>query len=90
MRQILAILVTAAILWSLSGCKAAAAEKVQEIEATTFGIDVARYQGTIDWQQVADSGIDFAMVRLGYRSMVDGEIVEDVNARYNLQEANNH
>lgn len=87
MRQILAILLTAAILWSLSGCKAAAAEKVQEIEATTFGIDVARYQGTIDWQQVADSGIDFAMVRLGYRSMVDGEIVEDVNARYNLQEA---
>lgn len=57
-----------------------------QTEETTFGIDVAKYQGTIDWQTLQQSGIDFAMVRLGYRGMADGEITEDSNARYNLQE----
>lgn len=59
----------------------------QETETTTMGIDVARYQGTIDWQQVSQSGIDFAMIRVGYRGMVDGEITPDSNGQYNLQEA---
>lgn len=59
----------------------------KETENMTFGIDVARYQGTIDWQQVAGSGIDFAIVRVGYRGMADGALTEDPNGRYNLQEA---
>lgn len=58
-----------------------------ETEEITFGIDVARYQGTIDWAQVAASGIDFAMVRVGYRMDGSREIVADSNARYNMQEA---
>lgn len=53
----------------------------------TFGIDVAKYQGTIDWSQVADAGIDFAMIRVGYRAQVSGEITADTNAKYNMQEA---
>ena len=36
---------------------------------------------------VADSGIDFAMIRVGYRGMKNGEIKEDACAKYNLQEA---
>ena len=59
----------------------------QQTDEVTHGIDVARYQGTIDWAEVAESGVDFAMVRLGYRSLESGEITEDTNARYNLQEA---
>ena len=58
-----------------------------ETDEITLGIDVAKYQGTIDWQQVANSGIDFAMVRVGYRTLVSGEIVADANAKYNMQEA---
>lgn len=58
-----------------------------ETEEITFGIDVARYQGTIDWAQVAASGVDFAMVRVGYRMDGSREIVADSNARYNMQEA---
>lgn len=30
------------------------------------GIDVSKYQGTIDWAAVKKSGIDFAMIRTGY------------------------
>lgn len=59
----------------------------KETEETTFGIDVARYQGTIDWEAVASDNVDFAMVRVGYRSQEDGQIVADSNGRYNMQEA---
>ena len=60
---------------------------VAETNQVTIGIDVARYQGTIDWTQVAASGIDFAMVRVGYRADTSREIVADSNAQYNMQEA---
>ena len=62
-------------------------EKVKETDETTYGIDVARYQGTINWQKVVQSDVDFVMIRLGYRGLEDGVITEDSNARYNLQEA---
>lgn len=63
---------------------------VKETQEQTIGIDVAKYQGTIDWQQVAQSGIDFVMVRVGYRTQVDGTIVADSNARFNMQEASKY
>ena len=69
------------------GCLAFSGEKVKETEETTLGIDVARYQGTINWKKVAQSDVDFVMIRLGYRGLEDGVICEDSNARYNLQEA---
>lgn len=62
-------------------------ENAAETAQVTMGIDVARYQGTIDWAQVAASGIDFAMVRVGYRTNTSREICADTNARYNMQEA---
>lgn len=58
-----------------------------EKNTVTFGIDVSKYQGTIDWKKVANDGIDFAMIRVGYRSMDTGKISADSNARYNMQEA---
>ena len=57
-----------------------------ETDETTVGIDVSEYQGNIDWSQAAE-GLDFVMVRVGYRSSETGEITEDACARYNLQEA---
>ena len=58
-----------------------------ETDEITTGIDVSEFQGNIDWKAVADSGIDFAMIRVGYRGMKNGEIKEDACATYNLQEA---
>jgi len=60
---------------------------VPEYEKLALGIDVSKYQGNIDWTKVAESGVEFAMIRVGYRTMDDGEIVEDSSAKYNLQEA---
>ena len=62
-------------------------ERVPEIADVTNGIDVAKYQGIIDWKKVAESGVDFAMIRVGYRTMESGDIKEDEMARYNMQEA---
>lgn len=58
-----------------------------ETDEITTGIDVSEFQGNIDWKAVADSEIDFAMIRVGYRGMKNGEIKEDACAKYNLQEA---
>lgn len=56
-------------------------------EIKTYGIDVSKWQGIIDWKQVKASGVDFVMIRVGYRSTVSGVITEDDYARYNLQQA---
>lgn len=48
------------------------------------GVDVSAYQGEIDWEAVASSGIRFAIVRLGYRGYGSGKLVEDSYARQNL------
>ena len=49
------------------------------------GIDVSAFQGNIDWTQVKNSGIRFAMIRLGYRGYGQkGTLVEDEFAQQNL------
>lgn len=59
------------------------------IKAGTIpGIDVSYYQGDIDWEQVKASGIEFAIVRLGYRGYgAEGKLVEDKNAFQNIEGA---
>lgn len=54
---------------------------------STAGIDVSSHQGEIDWQQVKAAGIDFAIIRLGYRGYESGLLHEDAYARQNLKEA---
>lgn len=51
------------------------------------GIDVSQHQGEIDWQQVADAGIDFAILRMGFRGYGSGALVEDEQFQANLEGA---
>lgn len=60
--------------------------KLIEGESLT-GIDVSSYQYDIDWQAVKDSGVDFAIIRLGYRGYESGKIVADKYAQTNLKGA---
>ncbi len=55
-------------------------------EILAHGIDVSKWQGAIQWEEVAKAEVDFAFVRLGYRGE-NGVLYEDENARYNLQQA---
>lgn len=54
-----------------------------------FGIDVSEFQGEeIDWQQVKDSGVEFVIIRLGYRAYGDtGELVMDAMYEQNIKGA---
>ena len=51
------------------------------------GIDVSDHQQDIDWQAVADYGIEFAIIRCGYRSYSEGSLHEDNRFRQNIQGA---
>ena len=52
-----------------------------------FGIDVSKYQGDIDWKKVKRAGIDFAMIRCGYRGYTEGHLNEDIRFAQNVRNA---
>ncbi|MGN1002840.1 MAG: GH25 family lysozyme [Oscillospiraceae bacterium] len=52
-----------------------------------YGIDVSEHQGQIDWARVAADGIDFAMIRAGYRGYSRGGLNEDPYFRTNIENA---
>lgn len=51
------------------------------------GIDVSVFQGDIDWKKVKASGIDFVMIRLGFRSSESGIIHLDSKFEDNVKGA---
>lgn len=51
------------------------------------GVDVSRYQGEIDWEQVRDVGIEFAIVRVGGRFINSGGLYDDRLYRENIEGA---
>ena len=51
------------------------------------GIDVSKHQGEIDWQQVAEDGVEFAFIRVGLRGYGSGKLVEDEYFEQNVQGA---
>lgn len=55
--------------------------------SATLGIDVSKWQGEIDWDKVKNAGIDFAIIRCGYRGSVTGSLVEDPRFLENIKGA---
>ena len=51
------------------------------------GIDVSTYQGDIDWEKVAASGVKFVFIRLGYRGYESGLLVKDDRFEDNIRGA---
>ncbi len=51
------------------------------------GIDVSRHQGEIDWKLVAQDGVEFAFIRVGYRGYGSGKMVEDEYFEANIKGA---
>ena len=53
-----------------------------------LGIDVSRYQGDVDWEKVKQAGVEFAMIRVGFRGYgQSGKLMEDAKARQNYENA---
>lgn len=56
--------------------------------SSRLGIDVSMFQPDIDWKAVRDSGIEFVIIRLGYRGYGDeGKLVEDECFRKHMEGA---
>nr|MBQ8253467.1 N-acetylmuramoyl-L-alanine amidase [Lachnospiraceae bacterium] len=51
------------------------------------GIDVSKFQGDVDWQQVREAGVEFVMLRLGIRGYGTGEMKMDDRFYENYQGA---
>lgn len=54
------------------------------------GIDVSRYQEKIEWDKVANDGVEYAFIRLGIRGYTEGDIKEDDTFAYNIKGALNN
>ncbi len=50
---------------------------------SVLGIDVSVWQEEIDWPQVKDAGVEFAMIRAGWRGSEQGVLAEDEYAQAN-------
>lgn len=54
---------------------------------TKIGIDVSKWNGEIDWDKVKAAGVEFAIVRAGYRGSKTGSLVEDPYFKTNMKGA---
>lgn len=61
---------------------------IQQTEGNrSFGIDVSKWNKDIDWAKAKAAGVDFAIIRCGYRGSVTGALVEDPYFLRNIQGA---
>lgn len=56
-------------------------------EDTKIGIDVSKWQEDINWEEVKEEGIEFAIIRMGYQTEYDGEYVIDPYFEDNIRGA---
>lgn len=52
-----------------------------------LGIDVSKYQGEINWEEVAAANVKFAFIRAGIRGYESGKLVMDENFIENVRDA---
>ena len=53
----------------------------------TLGIDVSKWNGSIDWNAVKNSGISYVIIRCGYRGSSGGTLIEDPRFESNIKGA---
>jgi GH25 family lysozyme M1 (1,4-beta-N-acetylmuramidase) len=53
----------------------------------TMGIDVSKWNGNINWSQVKNAGVNYAIIRCGYRGSSAGALIEDPKFKANIQGA---
>lgn len=52
-----------------------------------MGIDISKHNGTVDWNAVKNAGVEFVILRCGYRGSASGMLVEDEKFRTNIKGA---
>ncbi len=90
LRKLLSLVLTAALLVGTASPLAEAYTHASEYSSgyTIYdGIDVSKWQGTINWSKVAAAGIDFVFIRCGYTSSSSFTLNEDPQFETNLKNA---
>lgn len=59
----------------------------QSTRTAKVGIDVSKWQGDIDWERVKKAGVEFAIIRAGYRGSATGALVIDPYFEQNMRGA---
>lgn len=59
----------------------------QIVSAGIYGIDVSKWNKDIDWTQVKNAGVEYAIIRCGYRGSSTGALVMDPYYQKNFDEA---
>lgn len=62
-------------------------EMFENVGQKSMGIDVSAHQGKINWSQVKQSGVEFAIIRVGFRGQTEGKIYEDTYFKTNISGA---
>ncbi len=57
---------------------------------TKIGIDISKWQGNVDFQKLKEANVEFVMIRLGYQTGFDKEIVLDKYYEQNIKLANKY
>ncbi len=57
------------------------------VRGGSIGVDVSTWQGSIDWAKVKAAGVDFAILRLGFRGYGSGALVLDNTFQQNIRGA---
>lgn len=73
----------------VTGANGSLSYEVDGQTLSRFGIDVSEHQGSIDWSKVSAAGVQFAYIRVGYRTTDQGTISSDDYATQNLSGATN-
>ena len=55
----------------------------------TFGIDVSKYQSSINFEQAKQAGVEFVIIRIGYRGYGSGTLVQDPKFEEHFTNARN-
>ena len=64
-----------------------ASDGVLTVGSGTMGIDVSRWNGTIDWNAVKNSGVSYVIIRCGYRGSSQGTLIVDPMFQNNIKGA---
>ena len=74
-------------LVSVTNIESLRVQYVEEINQVTVGIDVSKWQGTIDWVKAANDGIDFTIIQAARREADSGIISVEETFKYNINGA---
>ncbi len=61
--------------------------KIRRDGDARFGIDVSKWNKEIDWDKVKEAGVQYAIIRVGYRGSSTGALVEDPYFEKNIRGA---